>query len=164
MPFPRWFIVEEAHEVCGNGSMHTDVNTILRYSRHNFLGVIFSSQRIADVDKLLTSSARIVILFHTQEFRDVEAARLRWGPQVSKALENLRPCIYNDASGECEQEPECIILRKGFGFRVVSLGDKVKVVQQSETEDTALWQDDQELEEQQTPEVSYLEQGSGNPD
>src|SRR6267142_4960245 len=68
---PRWFVIEECHEVCNASSIHPDMENILRYARHNLLGVIGSSQRIADVHKLLTSSARMVVLFNTTEFRDL---------------------------------------------------------------------------------------------
>lgn len=166
---PRWFIVEEAHEVCANNALHPDANTLLRYSRHNLLGVVFSSQRIADVDKLVTSSARLVVLFHTAEFRDIEAARLRWGPKVSEALERLRPCIYDDETQECLQHPECVVIVKGKGFRVIALGDKVLSQQQQPTEEN-LWQqhqeadDEAESEELPTPGASSLEQDSGTQD
>lgn len=163
IPFPRWLIIEEAHEVCGNGCMHPDVNTILRYSRHNLLGVIASSQRIADVDKLLTGMARMVILFHTAEFRDIEAIRQRWGPEASKLVSNLRPCIFNDATKECEQHPECLVYMKGYGYKIVSLGNKIK--QDTIEEDS--WQEqeeDQQPVEQPTEFQQSLQESSGNPE
>lgn len=154
---PRYFVIEESHEVCANNAMHPDIKTILRYSRHNFLGVIASSQRIADVDKLLTGMARMVILFRTDEFRDIEATRQRWGPEAAQALTKLRPCIYNDATKECEQEPECLVYVRGRGFKVVSLGNKVKPV----TGENELWQDTAEPQEPQSPEVLFSEGSSG---
>jgi hypothetical protein len=153
---PRWFIIEEAHQVCSINNVHPDLNTILRYSRHNFLGVIGSSQRLADVDKLFTSSARMVIMFHTAEFRDIEAARLRFGPDVADAIENLRPCIYNDATKVCEQEPECVVYMKGFGFRVIPLGSKIK----TDKESNSIW-DEQYQEIPAMPEEQSSEQDSG---
>lgn len=152
---PRWIIVEEAHEFCSVNAIVPDMETILRYSRHNLLGVIATSQRIADVDKLLTGMARMTVLFNTQEYRDIEAAKLRWGKKVSDALEKLRPCIYNDLTEECEQEPECLIITKQ-GFNVVSLGDKVK----TNTEENQ-WQNSEEREELTTPEVQFSEHASG---
>ena len=166
VPFPRWFVIEEAHEVCGNGCMHPDVNTILRYSRHNLLGVIASSQRIADVDKLLTGMARMVVLFNTAEYRDIEAIRFRWGPEVSKEVENLRPCIYNDATRECEQHPECLIYMKGYGYKVIPLGSKVKSTQIETEEEETLWleeqEEDQQPAERQTEYQQSLQENSGS--
>lgn len=157
LSLPRWFVVEEVHEVCSINSVHPDFENILRYSRHNLLGIIGSSQRLADVDKLLTSNARMVILFHTSEYRDIEAARLRFGNEVAEAVTNLRPCIYDDASGVCEQHPECLIYIKGYGFRVVSLGSKIKQTEQGEQN---VWQEVYQ-EEPQTPEVQSSPQDSG---
>jgi hypothetical protein len=151
----RWFIIEEAHKVCQNGAMNPSAETILRFSRHNFLGVIASSQRIADVDKLLTGGARMVILFSTPEIRDIEAAGQRWGSDVADALEKLRPCIYNDATTECEQHPECLVYMKGHGFRVFSLGSKIKA-----GGDEEIWESNLP-EQQERQEQSSSEQDSG---
>jgi hypothetical protein len=156
---PRWFVIEEAHEICPINGVLRDAETVLRYSRHVLLGVIASSQRIADVDKLLTGGARVIILFHTSEARDIEATRLRWGKEVAEALINLRPCIYNDATKEVEQHPECIIIIKGQGFRVVSLGTKVKKFSKGDD----IWSE-QEVEAAEMQEAQSLEQNSGNPE
>lgn len=134
---PRWFFIEECHEVCGL-AVAPGMENILRYSRHNLLGVVAASQRIADVSPLLRSSARMVVLFHTKEFRDLIAIRERWGSEVENAVKNLRPCIFNDDTKVCEQEPECVVYLKGYGFRVVSLGNKVKT--NTETESAEQWQ------------------------
>lgn len=155
---PRWFVIEEVHEVCGINAIHPDLENILRYSRHNLVGIIGSSQRIADVDKLLTGSARMVILFRTDEFRDIEATRQRWGREMSEALAKLRPCIYNDATKECEQHPECLVYVKGYGFKVIALGDKIKTGE-SETP----WHEQQAEEPSEQAELSS-EQNSGQQD
>lgn len=135
---PRWFFIEECHEVAGMG-MAPGMENILRYARHNLLGIVAASQRIADVSPLLRSSARMVVLFHTKEYRDLIAIRERWGADVENAVKNLRPCIYNDETKVVEQEPECVVYLKGYGFRIVPLGSKVKTT--TETESAEQWQE-----------------------
>lgn len=157
---PRWFFIEECHEVYGAG-MAPGAETILRYARHNLLGVVAASQRIADVSPLLRSSARMVVLFHTKEFRDLIAIRERWGAEVEEAVKNLRPCIYNDDTRICEQEPECLVYLKGYGFRVVPLGNKVKT--NTEMESAEQWQETLQ-DQQSTQEQPYFPQDSGSPE
>lgn len=155
---PRWFVIEECHEVCSANSIHPDMENILRYARHNLLGVIGSSQRIADVHKLLTSSARMVILFHTTEFRDLQAIRDRFGDAVQKAVTGLRPCIFNDATKEVEQHPQCLVYLKGSGFRVIDLGTKIKSETTGENEQ---WES-LSLDQPESPDHQSSEQDSGN--
>ena len=154
---PRWLFIEECHEVCGMG-MAPGMENILRYSRHNLLGVVAASQRIADVSPLLRSSARMVVLFHTKEFRDLIAIRERWGSEVEQAVKSLRPCIYNDETKVLEQSPECVVYLKGYGFRVIALGTKVKTT--TETESAEQWQEI--LQDQpSTPEPQSSPEDSG---
>lgn len=152
---PRWFVVEEVHQFAAVNSVTPEMDDVLRMARHNILGLMMTSQRIADVDKLVTQNARLTILFFTQEFRDIEAVRLRWGPDAAEALTKLRPCIYNDVTEVCEQEPQCLLIERGKPFRIVDLGTKTK------TEDTE-WQEPQP-QPQEKPEVQSLEPDSGNP-
>jgi len=155
---PRWFFVEECSEVCGYAGMAEGMENILRYARHNLLGVVASSQRIADVSKLLTSSARMIILFFTAEFRDIQAIGDRWGKDVSDAVSKLRPCLYNDAKQELIQSPECLVILKGSGYRVVSLGKKIKTTTTGEEQEH--WRE--VFQEPPKPqERSSLEQTSG---
>lgn len=156
---PRWFVIEECHEVCQSNSIHPDMENVLRYARHNLLGVIGSSQRIADVHKLLTSSARMVILFHTTEFRDLQAIKERFGSDVQDAVMALRPCVFNDATKEVEQHPECVVILKGSGFRVMALGSKIK----AQTEESNLWEDNSQDQPQRQPQQSS-EEDIGSPE
>lgn len=157
LTLPRWFIIEEVHEVCGSNSILDDMKDILRYSRHNMLGIVASSQRIAEVNKLLTSVARMIILFHTTEFRDIQAIDDRFGRDVAEAVQNLRPCIYDDSSKTLEQAPECVIYIRGMGWKVVSLGDKIQ------TQEIDRWH---EVLEEQPKKQNQLssQQDSGNPE
>lgn len=157
---PRWHFVEECHEVAGIG-MAPGMENVLRYARKNFLGVVFASQRIADVSPLLRSSARMVVLFHTTEYRDLIAIRERWGADVEEAVKNLRPCIYDDEKEICYQEPECVVYLKGQGFRVVPLGNKVKT--NTEQESAEQWQEILQ-DRPSTQEQQSSQQDSGNPE
>ena len=122
---PRWFFVEEVHEVASFNSTHESMTDLLKYSRKMQLGIVASSQRIADITKELTSASRMQVLFNTNEIRDLEAIGDRYGMDVRQTVEQLRPCIYDDEMKVCHQEPECLVRIKGVGHRVFSLGDKV---------------------------------------
>jgi hypothetical protein len=154
---PRWFFIEECHEVAGI-AMAPGMENLIRYARHNVLGVVAASQRVADVSPLLRSNARMVVLFHTTEFRDLIAIRERWGSEMEEAVKNLRPCIYNDDTKECEQHPECVVWLKGYGFRVVSLGSKIKHNKEMESDEQ--WQEILQ-EAPSTPEQQSSPQDSG---
>lgn len=121
---PRWFFVDECQEYFGE-SLAPGAENILRYCRHNKLGLVAASQRVAGIDKLLTGGARIVVLFYTPEFRDLEAIQNNWGREVRQCVEKLRPCIYNETTKVLEQAPECLLYLKGVGYKVIPLGDKI---------------------------------------
>jgi hypothetical protein len=155
LPQPRWFVIEEVHEVCGVNSIHEDMKTMLRYSRHNLMGIIASSQRIPEVNRLLTSVSRMNILFHTSESRDIESIALRYGHEVADAVSGLQRCIYNDVTKTLEQSPECVVHLSGIGWKVVSLGDTVKTNSGEEQWDEIL------VEARQKDEASSFQQDSG---
>lgn len=160
---PRWLVIEECHEVCANGSIHPEMRDVLRYSRKMLLGVVGSSQRFADVDRLMTQSAAMIIMFHTTEPRDIEAIQQRFGKDCAVAVQNLRPCIFNDVTRICEQEPECVVKITGAGFRVVELGSKIQ-------KENTQWLQEQQARENgelgaetpETPEAPSLEPDSGH--
>lgn len=132
---PRWFFVEEVHEVASFNSVHEQMTNLLKYSRKMQLGLVCSSQRIADITKELTSAARMVVLFYTDESRDLEAIRERYGDDVYNDVRNLRPCIFDDETKVCHQEPQCVVRVKGYGHRVFNLGDKVAATQTNNGEE-----------------------------
>jgi hypothetical protein len=163
-PHPRWIIIDEIHEVCGVMSIQPKMEMLTRYSRHVLLGVVGSSQSIQSVSKLFTSSCRMVVLFHTQEARDMDAIRERYGRDVQQQVDKLRPCLYDDATQTCEQEPECLVWVRGRGTKVFSLGDKRKAVEtQTSTGEIDIWQSPS-VEEQRTPEAPSLALPSGSPE
>lgn len=110
---PRWLAIDECHLVMANNSIESDVEMMLRFSRHAKLGLVGMSQRIADVHKLFTSACRKVVLFWTAEARDLDAINSRWGNQVSETVAALRPLIYSDSTQTVEQIPQCVVLQKG---------------------------------------------------
>jgi hypothetical protein len=155
MPHTRWLLVDELHEICSPHFISPDMNTYLRYARHNFIGFIGSSQRISDVSRLFTQGSRMTILFHTEEAADMDAIYARWGKAVRRSVENLRPCIYDDATGVCEQHPECVCILRGRGYRILSLGDKIKTGEEKQ------WQKlGQEEPQRQEPSSSVLPSGN----
>lgn len=157
MEKPRWLIVDEVHLVCGVHGVDETMNMCIRLARHNFLGLIGASQRMADVSRLFTDNCRMIVHFHTSEPRSLDAVAERLGNDVAKVVEGLRPCIYNDASRECLQHPECLVWIRGKGYRVFSLGDKV---QTQSTEETEQWNRNGEVQPLNQPQPS-LEENSG---
>lgn len=111
-PVYKLLVVDEFHEVCSVNDTPDYVRTMLRYARHDHLALIGASQRIADVSKLFTSGCRMVILYWTQEARDLIAIQDRWGKQTAEAVRNLRPLIYDDVSKTTKQIPQCVVCTK----------------------------------------------------
>lgn len=158
---PRWLVMDEVQRVCGQNNMTREAEIICQMSRHRLLGFIGAAQRLAEVNKTFTSASRMVVLFHTQEARDLDAVSDRWGDECATLVENLRPCIYDDAKKICYQEPQALVIMKGKGFKVFNLGDKILSPQ--ERGELAQWEG-HSAEQQQTPEASSLEHNSGNPE
>jgi len=114
----KLLVCDEFHEVCSVSETPKFVQTMMRYARHNHLAVIGASQRIADVHKLFTSGSRKVIIFYTQEARDLIAVRDRWGGGAEEMVANLRPLLYNDRTKEVRQIPQCLVIEKGSDPRI----------------------------------------------
>lgn len=115
----KLFILDEIHTICPVNAVDEDMETLLRFARHDKMSVVGASQRIADVHKLFTSCCRMTILFHTQEARDLDAIEDRWS--CAEMVENLRPLIRDDISGKVSQQPECIVCVRGAKPRIVDL-------------------------------------------
>ena len=162
---PRWFFIDEVSQVCRNNAMHRDMRTILQLSRHDLLGVVAASQRIADVDKSLTDASRMTILFRTDEATSLDAIYQRWGKEVCDSVSNLRPCIYDDVNKIVHQEPECVVVLKGRGFKVIPLGSKIQSEQESQQWEQVLThqdaQDGQEAPEQPSIPEHFSEENTG---
>jgi len=139
IPSDKQFFVDEFHTICPVSASNPDVETMLRFARHDKLGFCGVSQRIADVHKLFTSSCRMVVLFHTSEARDLVAISDRYGSEVEQTVLHLRPLIHDDVTGVTSQVPQCVVIERGqrakvFDFQTDSY---VKTVGQSlETETT----------------------------
>jgi hypothetical protein len=114
----KLLIVDEFHEICPVSYKSEDVNTMLRFARHDKLGFVGVSQRIADVHKLFTSCCRIVVLFPTHEARDLDAIADRWGSEAADTVTSLRPLIHDDLTNMTHQIPQCLVIQKGQGARV----------------------------------------------
>lgn len=122
-PEPRWFILEEVHELMSPWVQHPDMKTLNKYARKaGSLGVIGSTQRLADVHKDFTSAARMSVLFHSEEANDIRAIGDRWGQDVEDAVRGLRPLQYSDADSIVSETPQAVVHRRGQGFEVIEVG------------------------------------------
>lgn len=112
LPVHKLIVCDEFHEVCSVYDTPKYVRTMLRYARHDHLAIIGASQRIADVSKLFTASCRMVVLFWTQEARDLQAISDRWGSKTAEMVRSLRPLIFDDVRKVCTQVPQCVVCTK----------------------------------------------------
>lgn len=114
----KTLVCDEFHEVCSVHETPTYVRTVLRYARHNHMSVIGASQRLADVHKLFTAGCRQVVLFWTQEARDLDAIAQRWGMETAETVRGLRPLIYDDVRKKTLQIPQAVVCSKATLPRV----------------------------------------------
>jgi hypothetical protein len=122
-PEPRWFILEEVHELMNPWNQHPKMKTLNKYARKaGSLGVIGSTQRLADVHKDFTSAARMSVLFHSEEANDLRAIGDRWGTDVEDAVRGLRPLQYSDADEVVSQTPQAVLTRRGQGHEIIEVG------------------------------------------
>jgi hypothetical protein len=123
LDMPRFFFIDEMWELMSPQFQHPKMKVINKYARKaNALGVIGSTQRLSDVHKDFTSAARMSILFQTSEANDIGAIRDRWGRDVEDALRGLRPLLYSDETGQVQQTPQAVLIKRGMGFEVIDVG------------------------------------------
>lgn len=119
LPVTKLLVCDEVHRIIPLSGVSPEAETLLRFARHANVGFIGASQRIADVSKLFTSACRTVVLFWTQEARDLQAINDRWG--CADLVANLRPLIYDDFAKVTRQTPQIVVCRKGLKPEVVTL-------------------------------------------
>ena len=106
---------DEFHRIAPVNRTPDEVETMLRFSRKARIGLVGVSQRIADVSKLFTSACRMVVLFQTNEARDLDAIDDRWG--CAEQVQNLQRLIHDDSTGNTSQSPSVIVYEQGKGIR-----------------------------------------------
>lgn len=119
---PRLLIVEEVHEFMNPGYEHEHMRIVNKYARKRNLGFVGVSQRIADTHRNFTSACRKIILFWTQEARDLDAISDRWGSSAEEQVRNLRPLVYRDSGGTVEQTPQALLIERGQAPIVIDVG------------------------------------------
>ncbi len=108
---PKLLVCDEVADLCPVTGVNESMERVLRFARKDRLGFLAASQRIADVSKLFTGGCRMVVLFHTNEFRDLQAIEDRWG--CSEMVSDLRPLIHDDISRTTRQIPQCVVIEQG---------------------------------------------------
>lgn len=114
----KWLFIEEIHELISPWAKHEKMRILMKYARKRLIGMIGSTQRIADLHKDYTSASRTTVIFHTMETRDLQAIGGRWGNEARSAVENLRPLLYDDQSQLTSQTPEALVIRRGESPKV----------------------------------------------
>lgn len=138
----KLLVCDEFHEVCNVSETPKFVQTMMRYARHNHLAVIGASQRIADVHKLFTSGARKVVIFFSQEARDLLAVRDRWGSEAEEMVANLRPLLYDDRTKNVRQVPQALVITKGAPLKIYDFATGAYVSGSSGSNDSELPSDE----------------------
>ncbi len=108
---PKLLVCDEFHEICPVSYKTDEVEMMLRFARHDKLGFVGASQRIADVNRLYTSACRMVVLFQTNEARDLEAIEERW--RCARMVQELRPLLHDEIGNVTKQIPQALIIEKG---------------------------------------------------
>jgi hypothetical protein len=114
----KWLFIEEIHELMSPFYRHEKMRILMKYARKRLIGMIGATQAIADLHKDYTRASRMVILFWTQEVRDLEAIGERWGNEAREMVVNLKPLLYDDVSGKVNQIPEAVVIRRGEAPRI----------------------------------------------
>lgn len=122
MSEPRWLVIEEVHLLMSPMYVHESMDRINRFARKRLLGVIGSSQRIADVHKDFTSASRMSVLFHTTEPRDLDAIADRYGDDARTSVSEMRSLHYEDSSATVTQTPQALVYKRGAGTEVIDVG------------------------------------------
>lgn len=107
----RLLVCDEVADICPVDYLDANIEMILRFTRKAKMGFLAASQRIADVHKLFTGGCRMVVLYQTNEARDLEAIQARW--RCANMVESLRPLIYDDDTEVTQQIPQCVVIEKG---------------------------------------------------
>lgn len=155
----KQFFVDEFHTICPVNANNEDVETMLRFARHDKLGFCGVSQRIADVHKLFTSSCRMIVLFHTSEARDLDAISDRWGNEVEEIVLHLRPLIHDDVTGVTHQIPQCVVIERGQRAKVFDFQTDTYIKTQGQPNE----QPESEQAETEENETSTHSEDSENP-
>lgn len=108
---PKLLVCDEFHEICPVSYKTDEVEMMLRFARHDKLGFVGASQRIADVNRLYTSACRMVVLFQTNEARDLEAIDERW--RCARMVQELRPLLHDEIGNVTRQIPQALVIEKG---------------------------------------------------
>jgi hypothetical protein len=82
-------LMEEADEVAIPGQEPPIVKRLIRRGRHHGIEVVACSRRPAEVSRRLTSQARELYLFSTQEPKDLTYLRTFVGPEPTEAVAQL---------------------------------------------------------------------------
>ncbi len=84
-------VVEEAAEVCQASYLPAAFGRVIRQGRHNGLGVLATTQRIAEVSRTLTALADVFVGFSTAEPRDLSALQERTTAEYVEHVKVLPP-------------------------------------------------------------------------
>jgi len=127
MDAPRWLVCDEMWQIAPNEGPHVsdEISLLARMPRHVKLGFIGASQRLQDISTVLRSGMRMNVFFHMEQDRELRAVAETWGNETADAVRELRPLIYDDASEQTHQVPECLVKFRGKPAMVYDLaGDQ----------------------------------------
>lgn len=99
------FLVEEVDCYCTSFQISESFAHIIQRGRHQNISLIGVTQRPFGIHRLLTSQAKEIYVFGTNEPRDRDYLKLLLGEQIEAKLDQLKPYEYvHWAEGKAELE------------------------------------------------------------
>lgn len=84
-------VVEEAAEICSPSNLPPAFGRVIRQGRHQGLGLLATTQRLAEVSRTLTSQTDVFVGFSTTEPRDLDELRKRTSAEYVEKVRALPP-------------------------------------------------------------------------
>jgi len=88
------FLIEEVDCYCSSQSISDNFAAIIQRGRHKHIRLIGITQRPYGIHRLLTSQAKEIFIFNTNEPRDREFLRILLGQEIDSKLDTLKPFEY----------------------------------------------------------------------
>lgn len=100
---PHCLVVEEASKYCSPYQIDERLNDLVRYGRHWGVSLVFSAQRFAQLNKIITSQTDHFITFQQTEKNDLKAISDFFnGIEKIRALNKRQFVAFGDDSGISE--------------------------------------------------------------
>ncbi len=127
-----WLVVEELAMSCKPNNTPAEIGQIFLRGRHRDIHFVGVSQRPHGIDRDITAMATTAYIFKTEEPRDVDYLKERFGIEVAEKLANLEEYQYVkwSADGVTVGKDELVSEKNNFSL---DKPDSVRVVSKPQT-------------------------------